>query len=344
MYIQTVNGKISPELSGMTLMHEHLLWNDPPDNNTLLRYRNNPEFSFLFDPVSLSNRTDLIYYTHLSSDNMMQTDCNITISELSLFKKAGGSVVVDVSSAGIYRNPAALKIVSEKTGVNIVMATGLYCENRHPAKFHDMTAGQMAEHFTSEILSGVCDTGIKCGIIGEMGISNFGEREKTAIKAAGIAQCETGTAVTTHIDFYENGVRDALNILEETGCDLKKVILGHTDRWWDKTDYLCRFLDRGVTVEFDTFGMDFVLGHSICYPNDWARITGIRSLINKGYLGQIVLGHDTFCKIQLQGFGGGGYAHILRHVLPVMRNRGYTDNEIDMLLVRNPTRLLSIDR
>lgn len=344
MHIQTAVRKISPDILGITLMHEHLMWNDPPDSDSLLAYKGNPEFSFLFEPISLSNRADLIYYTHLSSDNMVQTDSDITISELLLFLKAGGTSVADVSSGGLYRNPDALKYISEKTGANIIISTGLYCENRHPVEFYDMTAGQMAEYFINEISNGIGNTGIKCGIIGEMGISDFGEREKTAMKAAGIAQHETGAAVTTHINFYENGVWDALNILEETGCDLQKVILGHADRWWDKTDYLHRFLNRGVTVEFDTFGIDFVLGHSICYPNDCARITGIRSLIDKGYLSQIVLGHDTFCKMQLHGFGGGGYAHILRHVLPVMKNSGYTDNEIDMLLVRNPARLLSIDR
>ncbi len=323
-------------------MHEHLLWNDPPDKKTLLPYRDNPDFSFLFDPVSLYNRTDLIYYTQLSSDNMVQTDSDVTINELSLFLKEGGTSVVEVSSAGLYRNPAALKYISEKTGVNIIMSTGLYCENRHPIEFQNMTVQQMAEHFISEITYGVSNTGIKCGIIGEMGISDFGEREKKAMKAAGIAQHETGAAVTTHINFYENGVWEALNILEETGCNLKKVILGHTDRWCDKIDSLLRFLERGVTVEFDTFGIDFVLGHSICYPNDYARISGIRSLIDKGYLGQIVLGHDTFCKIQLHGFGGGGYAHILRHILPVMKNNSFTDYEIDTLLVRNPSKLLTV--
>ena len=344
MYIQTVCEKISPESLGMTLMHEHLLWNDPPDPDSLASFRDSQEFEFLFKPVSLSNRTELIYHAHISADNMVQTDYDIAAEELSMFIKAGGTSVADVSSAGLYRDPAALKYISEKTGVNIIMSTGLYCESRHPSEFRTMTVNRMAERFINEIKTGVADTGIKCGIIGEMGISDFGLCEKAAMEAAGIAQHETGAAVTTHIDFYENGVWEALDILEETGCDLKKVILGHTDRWWDKTDQLRSFLDRGITVEFDTFGTDFVLGHSICYPNDCARISGIRSLIDKGYLDQIVLGHDTFSKMQLYKFGGGGYAHILRHVLPVMKNKNFTDYETEALLIRNPARLLTISR
>ncbi len=344
MYIQTVCGKIKPEALGVTLMHEHILWNDPPDPDSLAPFRHNRDFDFLFNPVALSNRTELIYYAHMSADNMVQTDHDLASDELSMFLKAGGASVADVSSAGLYRNPEALKTISQKNGVNIIMSTGLYCESRHPPEFRTMTVHQTAECFIGELTDGVADTGIKCGVIGEMGISNFGEGEKAAMKAAGIAQRETGAAVTTHIDFYENGVWEALDILEETGCDLSKVILGHTDRWWDKTDLLRRFLDRGITVEFDTFGTDFVLGHSICYPNDSARISGIRSLIDEGYLDQIVLGHDTFSKMQLYRFGGGGYAHILRHVLPVMKNKHFSDYETEALLIRNPARLLTIDR
>lgn len=343
MYIQTVCGKISPDALGMTLMHEHLLWNDPPDPDLLASFSNIREYEFLFQPVLLANRTELKYHAHMSADNMVQTDHDISADELSKFLKAGGTSIADVSSAGLYRDPAALKYISERTGVNIIMSTGLYCESRHPAEFRAMTADQMAQRFINEIKNGAADSGIKCGIIGEMGISGFGSGEKTAMEAAGTAQRETGAAVTTHIDFYENGVWEALDILEKTGCDLKKVILGHADRWWDKTDLLRKFLDRGITVEFDTFGTDFVLGHSVCYPNDCARISGIRSLIDKGYLDQIVIGHDTFSKMQLCRYGGGGYSHILRHVLPVMKNKNFTDYETEALLIRNPARLLTIN-
>lgn len=344
MYIQTVKGKISPELSGVTLMHEHLLWNDPPDDSALSSFRDDPGSEFLFEKVSCANRTDLMYCAHLSTDNMMQTDVKTAADELVLFKRLGGATVVDVSSAGLYRDPCALNMISEKTGVHIVMATGAYCESRHPACFNDMTAVQMAELFIGEITDGAENTGIKCGIIGEMGISSFGEREKTAMTAAGYAQCETGAAVTTHIDYYERNVEDALDVLQKSGCDPEKIILGHADRWWNKIDILSRFLDRGAAVEFDTFGSDFILGHSICYPNDCARIEGIRTLLDKGYINQLILGHDTFCKIQLYRYGGGGYGHILRHVLPVMKNKGFTDQEIEAMIVHNPKRLLSISK
>ena len=40
-------------------------------------------------------------------------------------------------------------------------------------------------------------------------------------------------------------------------------------------------------------------------------------------------------------FGGHGYGHIFRNVVPMMGKRGYNADEIDAILVRNPRRLLT---
>jgi phosphotriesterase-related protein len=67
----------------------------------------------------------------------------------------------------------------------------------------------------------------------------------------------------------------------------------------------------------------------------------MRALIDHGHLDRIVISHDICQKPRLQSFGGHGYGHIYRNVIPMMRQRNYTDREIQVILVDNPKRLLA---
>ena len=55
----------------------------------------------------------------------------------------------------------------------------------------------------------------------------------------------------------------------------------------------------------------------------------------------VVISHDIDCRTRLVNFGGHGYGHIFRNVVPMMKKRGYSEDEIDAILVRNPRRLLT---
>ena len=69
-------------------------------------------------------------------------------------------------------------------------------------------------------------------------------------------------------------------------------------------------------------------------------IEEIGELIEAGYLDRILMAQDTCLKTKLVRYGGQGYAHILRNILPQMRVRGITDEQIKALMVENPARLL----
>ena len=75
-------------------------------------------------------------------------------------------------------------------------------------------------------------------------------------------------------------------------------------------------------------------------PNDTKRIYEIRQLIEEGYVDQIIMSHDICCKTRRVRYGGWGYAHILNYVVPMMRQRGITQEQIDTMMVSNPRRLL----
>jgi phosphotriesterase-related protein len=76
-------------------------------------------------------------------------------------------------------------------------------------------------------------------------------------------------------------------------------------------------------------------------PTDYMRLDIIRALLAAGHGGRIVISHDICTRTRLCAFGGHGYGHILRHVVPLMRRRGFADGQIEELLVTTPARLLA---
>jgi phosphotriesterase-related protein len=77
------------------------------------------------------------------------------------------------------------------------------------------------------------------------------------------------------------------------------------------------------------------------FPSESQRISSIKQLIGDGYLEHILLSHDTFLKVLLTSYGGFGYAHILRNIVPVMLRQGITEAQVHTMMVDNPGRLLS---
>jgi phosphotriesterase-related protein len=77
-------------------------------------------------------------------------------------------------------------------------------------------------------------------------------------------------------------------------------------------------------------------------PNDGRRLELIRAVIDRGHGGQILIAHDICTKTRLRRFGGHGYAHILQNVVPLMRGKGWSEAEIDLVLADNPRRFLTL--
>ena len=61
-----------------------------------------------------------------------------------------------------------------------------------------------------------------------------------------------------------------------------------------------------------------------------------------GYADRIVLGQDIGVRTRLRRWGGWGYAHLLEHVVPLLRDAGVDDAAVDRMLVANPARLLAV--
>ncbi|HBP37506.1 MAG TPA: hypothetical protein DD640_01965 [Clostridiales bacterium] len=341
MIIQTVAGKKPASEMGVTSTHEHFLWDQRcylPQTPEELSER-----AFMNRKICMRDLGRIRYNMHKHIDNIVQMDVDEAIEETLEFKYAGGQTICDCSVYGLGRDPKALVKISQATGINILMGTGLYIERSHPESMRQLTRDRLADLFTAEIVHGVKDTGIQAGFIGEIGVSTFSDREREVLAAAAITQKNTGAALVIHQPGLNKQAGDILDWIARHGGDLGKVVLGHSDIFENDLPYLESSLKRGAVISFDQFGIEIALDYSIWLPRDIDRIRAIARLIERGYGKQIVLGQDVCFKASYKKYGGYGYAHLLDQISILMRRQGFTGETIRQLLVDNPMRVFAMD-
>jgi phosphotriesterase-related protein len=338
--IQTVRGLMEPGELGPTLMHEHVVTDYTPPAQ-----RDQPEVE-----ITLENHFELTYHWVRYPGMRRLSDQEVATREMQWMVQSGGRAVVDVSTRGMILFPERLREVSERSGAQIIMGCGRYYDDEGFLTDHDRarTVDALAQEFISEIRNGINGTSVKAGIIGEIGCScPWTDAEKRAMRAAVIAQQETGAALTIHPGRGDpDAAFEIVTFIKDAGADLSRTIMDHIERRLPDADAVLRLADTGVVLEFDMFGQETshfaATGKPFDLSGDAARLTWMRTLIDKGHADQIVISHDICQKPRLQSFGGHGYSHIYRNVVPMMHQRGYTEREIETLMVNTPRRLLTI--
>lgn len=352
----SVTGSVAVDELGVTLPHEHFLidastWvpsGEGADLSALQRKK-------LDEPVGEDNLWWLAAYGRQwdwnNLDNRRLDDEETAVAEARRFVAEGGSTVVDVTpmSPGLGRDPKALRRIANTTGLTVIAGTGHYVRAEHPPEVDDQSAEEIAAEIVSEVSDGIGETGVRAGIIGEVGASHpFAEHpnEQKNLRAAAIAQAETGAPITLHPPVMHQEANEMLDVLEDAGADLENVVVGHLDgalRTDDASTYYDSLADRGVYLEFDTFGR---IGYNAtadrCFPLDETRILELRRLVEAGYGEQLLVSHDICKKNQLTRYAGFGYDYILRDIVPRMRRRGFDEETIELLLERNPARMLAV--
>ena len=341
---QTVTGLVDGDSLGTTLVHEHLFYDASP-------YFTEPALELekkqAYQPVQLENLYLIRLNPFCNRDNLKLQDEQLAVKEALLFKAAGGHTIVDVTmSKDLGRNHRGLANVSSQTGLNIIMGTGYFEESYHPPEVATLTEQQMTDGLIQDITVGVDDSGIKAGIIGEIGCSApLTQNERKVLRCCAAAQGQTGAPISIHPGPADEVALEISRVLEEAGADLGRVIIGHMDIL-NMSSTICRkLMDSGCYISFDNFGHEGIskIPHIARYfsTSDMNTVTDIINLIKDGYLKQILISHDAATKERLTSFGGTGYAHILRDIVPVMQTRGLSDAQIHTLLVENPERVIS---
>jgi phosphotriesterase-related protein len=344
--VQTVLGLVEAGSLGVTLMHEHLL-------TDLSSYFVEPteasQRKLAYEPVRIENLGWIKTHRMNNIDDLRLTDEQVAIEEAMLYKQAGGKTIVEVSSIGLHRDPEGLARISRATGLNIIMGSGYYVGASHPPELLRKGEEEIAEEITQDILVGVGDTGIRSGIIGEIGCTiPLLEEEKKVLRASALAQQRTGAAISVHPSSSDDLVLEIMDILGEAGADLHRTIICHVNHFGFSREALCRLADAGCYIEIDNFGQDaipfpnFVFGHFLETPSDTQRIDAVKKLIKDGYIKQILISGDRCLKQHLTKFGGYGYAHIVNNIVPWMKSMDISDKDIENILVENPKRVLTL--
>jgi phosphotriesterase-related protein len=338
----TVLGLVPVEALGTTLCHEHILI----DLRCWFTRPKDPDLERLADaPLAIENLGAVRKDPNLSNDNLTMLDGNLALKEVMHFKRAGGGTIVDCTTVGIGRNVRALKDISVASGLNIIAGTGFYIDFSHPAFVKTKTKEELADLMISEVRNGVDDTGIQCGIIGEIGTGwPVSPNEQKVLGAAAIAQQATGAPVNVHPYPYAKHAHELLDILTDEGADIRKVVLSHIDVGGFDSEYPSSLARRGCFVEFDTFGAEGDLFYDadsgVIETNDMERIRSISIVIARGYLSSILLSHDICWKIGLKEYGGFGWDHLSKTVAPMFRSLKVTDEQVKTMMVDNPKRML----
>lgn len=343
-FAQTVLGPVPCTALGRVLPHEHLLidlrhvaFQEPEDERGRALAR---------EPLTLDHLGWIRRHWTSSLDNLVQLDEALATTELRAFAATGGGTLVDATVPGIGRDPAALVRISRATGVHIVMGAGPYVEPSHPPDVRRMDADALHDRVLREWRDGVDGTGVRPGLIGEVGCSwPLHPRERVALEAMVAAQRSTGLPMMIHPGRDPRAVAEIIGIVSGAGLDLGRLILAHLDRGITPHAELVELATAGVYVELDCFGLEsswFPPNPRMATLSDAQRLDIVRGLIDAGAGDHVLLAHDICQKHRLAAFGGHGFGHLTGEILPWMHQRDFSEAETTMLFVDNPARALAV--
>ncbi len=306
--VNTVTGPCSPDQLGLTLTHEHLMigWAGWETDSTV--------------------RYDRAAALRLVTDKVKE------------LRDLGLETFVDPCPMDLGRDVEFMAEVSQRTGVRVVCATGLYTHTLGAnAYYRQRKVDELAEIYVHDLTVGIGETGIKAGLIkcatGDGKITRYEER---CLRAAAKAHLQTGAPITTHT---ENGTMgpQQLDIFASEGVDLSRVIIGHSCGNSDLRYHL-GMLERGCTLGFDRFGIEVLLPDKI-------RLAAMIGLLGIGYEKQLVPSCDSAaCVKGRQPRGPSPLKHpsyLWQKIFPALREAGVGEDKLRTILVDNPKRFFT---
>lgn len=304
MKIRTILGDISPAELGVTICHEHLIWSVPEPY-----LDEDPDLGFDSIPAA--------------------------VAEARYFKSAGGSALVEMTTAEIGRCPVEMRQIAEASGLHVIAATGHHKEKFSASALAGKSIDEIADGIIADITSGMNGTNIKAGVI-KAGTSQntVTDSERRVIHAVGLAHKATGAPVSTHTEAGTFAIEQA-KLLNEAGVPFERMLIGHLDRGLPRETYhaLARL---GVFLGFDQIGKNK-------YWLDSERVLLIKDLIAAGHVNQILLSGDTARKSawHVHNPRTNGLAHLLLNFIPSLKETDVSEKHINAMLIENPARFLA---
>ena len=256
---------------------------------------------------------------------------DLICQEMKDLRALGVSNTIEMTNRYMGRNPQFMLDLMRDTGINVVACTGYYQDAFFPEHVAARSVEQLAQEMVDEIVIGIDGTELKAGIIAEIGSSEgvITPLEEKVFIAAARAHIETGRPISTHTSFSTMGV-EQLVLLQAHGVDLSRVTVGHCDLK-DNLDNILRMIELGAYVQFDT------IGKNNYYPDE-KRIAMLHAIRDRGLLSHVMLSMDIPRRSHLKANGGNGYDYLLTTFIPQLRQSGFSQADVDMMLRDNPSK------
>jgi phosphotriesterase-related protein len=310
--VETVLGPIDASQLGVTLSHEHVLVGMGEDNH---------HYPWRFDWAKTREGA---------------------IRELKEAKAGGVDSIVDLTTPDLGRDVEYVRDVAKASGMNVVVATGIWRDV--PRSFWARDLDEIADIFVREIEVGIGTTNIKAGAIkvaNDMGgVTPEGER---ILRGAARALTRTGCPISTHHWAPEQVGRRQVEVFKEEGAPMDRICIGHSADTTD-VDYLESLLQEGVYLSMDR------------YPGgggrpEWRqRNATVKALIDRGWAGKLMLGHDyapmpvLAGKEPVEAGQPTRYLFVSTVAMPALREAGVSQDAIDTMMREVPRRFLSGER
>jgi phosphotriesterase-related protein len=341
--INTFKGPMPLDKYKKILAHEHLLIDLTHEAVAPASEEDKKVFYSDIDMEILGvlRRNPYIVRTNLILDN--EDDA---IHEMKYVERHGVDLILDLTSHGLKRNMTKLRKISENINLDVVIGTGFFVHDALDERESALKADEMAAIMLDEIENGIEGTGIKAGVIGEVGVSEkIYPVEHESILAAAMVHNKTGLPIYLHTYPWSRAGLEAAELLIENGVEPKYICICHIDVTFDH-EYLKLILDRGIYIEFDNCGKEFFFEPQEGafaggpFATDVERVAMLKQLISEGYGKQIIISNDICLKAGLHKYGGWGYDHIFQNFVPMMRYGKISEEDIDLIAIENPIRFL----
>jgi phosphotriesterase-related protein len=313
--IETVNGPIDADALGRTLIHEHFRFRD--EGAAM-------QFPHLYD----------------EADEMEKA-----LADARAVMSHDIKTVVDPNAMTGSRSAEFSKRVADETGVQIVLATGIYTYDYLPQVFQNRDPDQVAACYVHDIEEGMQGTDVKAAFIkcacDEPGMTPNVEKLH---RASARASLQTGKPIMAHSRPENTTGLDQMRVFTEEGVDPTKVQIAHTGDT-DDLDYIEKLLDTGCWIGLDRYGLDLFLATD-------RRNATTTALLERGYADRMFLSQD-YCStldwfppevqeaLRATEVPQWSMTFLFEEVIPTLREDGMTDEQLDTMMVDNPRRWLT---
>jgi phosphotriesterase-related protein len=313
--IMTVNGPVQSKKMGQTLEHEHILVDFIGADSTGYFRWNREAVEKKVLPYLLEAR------------------------------EKGVNTFIDCTPSYLGRDPFLLKELSQKSGLNIITNTGYYGARKNffvPKIFYSSEASEIAEIWIKEFENGIENSGVKPGFI-KIAVDpadSLSPEHKKIITAAALTHLKTGLVIASHTG-PDKPAFEQIRILKNMGIDPSAFIWVHAQSGTIEGNI--KAAQDGAWISLDNVRTRADLEPGAPNSINWYA-DRIVKLKNLGLLNKVLISHDSGWYDPGKPDGGtfNGFTDIFESLIPALKQRGITQDEITQILSKNPAEAFKI--